>query len=41
MSRPAFAGRYTAQLDRPVVVFLIGMRLNNPFDVRTPERLRA
>jgi hypothetical protein len=34
VSRTVFPGRYTAQLDRPVVVFLIGMRVNNFFDVR-------
>lgn len=34
MSKAIFAGRYTARLDRPVVLFLIGMRVNNVFDVR-------
>jgi hypothetical protein len=34
MSRPIFPGRYTAQLDAPVVLFLIGMRVNHVLDVR-------
>jgi hypothetical protein len=34
MARDVFAGRFTAQLDRPVVVFAIGMRINNVFDLR-------
>lgn len=34
MSREVFAGRYTAKLERPIVLFLIGMRVNNVFDVR-------
>lgn len=29
-----FAGRYTADLDGDFVVFLIGMRVNKPWDVR-------
>ena len=34
MARDIFPGRFTAQLDAPVVVFLIGMRINNFLDVR-------
>ena len=34
MTREVFPGRYTATLDTPIVVFLIGMRINNVFDVR-------
>jgi hypothetical protein len=34
MGRDVFPGRFTAQLDAPVVVFLIGMRINKFFDVR-------
>lgn len=34
MARPVFAGRYTANLKEPVVLFLIGMRVNNVFDVK-------
>jgi hypothetical protein len=29
-----FDGRYTADLDGDFVVFLIGMRINKPWDVR-------
>ncbi len=34
MARNVFAGRYTAALERPIVVFLIGMRINRVLDVR-------
>ena len=27
-------GRYTAKMDEPFVVFMIGMRINRPFAVR-------
>jgi hypothetical protein len=33
-ARSVFAGRYTAHVDTPVVVFAIGMRINNFWDVR-------
>jgi hypothetical protein len=28
-----FDGRFTAQIDKPVVLFLIGMRINRPFAI--------
>lgn len=31
MHGPIFNGRYTARSDRPIVLFLIGMRLNKPW----------
>jgi hypothetical protein len=34
MARTVHPGRFTAKLDAPVVVFLIGMRINNYLDVR-------
>jgi hypothetical protein len=34
MARTVFPGRYTARLDMPVVLFAIGMRVNDFFDVR-------
>lgn len=34
MSREVFAGRYTAELEKPVVLFLIGMRVNRFFDFK-------
>ncbi len=34
MARDVFPGRFTAHLDAPVVMFLIGMRVNNYLDVR-------
>jgi hypothetical protein len=29
-----FPGRYTAEIDKPFIVFLIGMRVNRLFAVR-------
>jgi len=36
-----FPGRYTAQLDEPFVVFLIGMRINRIFALRRWTRVAA
>lgn len=34
MAKTIFSGRYTARANEPVVLFLIGMRVNNLLDVR-------